>query len=186
MIREIAGRKGMKSWIVRGLFTLVALDAGLGIYVWRTAASHPQSERMALEKLRARHKEYGQDVERAQKIESRLPEVERECNRFFEEQFLNSSTGYSAVVADLGSIAKEAGLPPGTIAFKQRELEKRGVVEVELTATVEGEYPALVRFINGLERSEHLYLLDSLSLATAQEKRVKLGLVMKTYFRAAG
>ena len=178
--------KGLKLWIVRGLVAFVVLDAGLGIYLWRTAASHPEAERAALEKLRARHRQAGDDLQRAEQIEKRLPEVERECNRFFEARFLNTSAGYSSVVADLGSIAKEAGLPPSTIGFKQHELEKRGVVEVEVTATVEGNYQSLVRFINGLERSDHFYLLDSLSLSEGQDKHIKLGLQMKTYFRAAG
>ena len=186
MTMSISGRRTLKRWILRGLCGLVLVDAGLGVYVWRTAASHPQTEKETFERLRDRHRQVGDDVRRAEKIESRLPEVERECNRFYDAQFLNTSTGYSAVVEDLGSIAKEAGLPPSTIGFKQREVEKRGVVEVEVNAGVEGEYPALVRFINGLERSEHLYLLDSLSLAAGQEKRVKLTLLMKTYFRAAG
>lgn len=186
MTMSISGRQMVKRWILRGLFVLVVLDAALAVYVWRTAASHPQTEREAFEKLRDRRRQYGDDVRRAELIEARLPEVERECNRFFDAQFLSTSTGYSSVVEDLGSIAKQAGLPPSTIGFKQREVEKRGVVEVEVNASVEGEYPALVRFINGLERSEHLYLLDSLSLTTGQEKRVKLNLLMKTYFRAAG
>jgi hypothetical protein len=186
MTPQLIGGKGFKLWIVRALFVLVVADLVLGAYVWRTIASHPQSERIALESLRARHRQYGDDLRRAELIQTRLPEVERECNRFFDAQFLNTSTGYSSVVEDLGRIARTAGLPPSAISFKQHEIEKRGVVEVAVTATVEGEYPALVRFINGLERSEHLYLLDSLILAEAAEKRVKLNLQMKTYFRVAG
>ena len=186
MIPQRIVGKEFKRWIVRALFVLLSIDLVLGVYVWRTAASHPASEKIALDRLRARHRQYGDDLRRAELIQQRLPEVERECNRFFEAQFLNTSTGYSSVVEDLGRIARTAGLPPSAITFKQREIEKRGVVEVAVSATVEGEYPALVRFVNGLERSEHLYLLDSLNLIDAQEKHVKLSLQMKTYFRLAG
>ena len=186
MNRVMSGRKGLKRGIVGALVVLVALDAALGLYVWRSAASHPQTERTSLENLRERHRQVGDDVLHAEQIQAHLPSADRECNGFYDARFLNTSRGYSVVVDDLGSIAKTAGLPPSTIAFKQRELEKRSVIEVEVTATVEGEYPALVRFVNGLERSEHMYLLDSLSLTTGQDKRVKLSLLMKTYFRAAG
>lgn len=186
MTPAFSRRTGLKLWIVRGLFALVLGDAALGIYYWQSLAAHPAGEKRAFENLRAYHDEYARDVNRAEEIQSSLSKVQGECGRFFQEEFLNSSTGYSTVVADLGSIAKMASLPPSTVAFKQHELEKRGVVEVEVTATVEGGYPALVRFVNGLERSERLYLLDSLSLAVAQDKRVKLSLVMRTYFRMAG
>lgn len=185
MTRSFSRRTALKLWIVRGLFSLVVVDAALGLYLWQSLTSHPAGEQKALDSLRAYHDEYGRDVNRAEQIQGSLSKVQGQCSRFFQEQFLGASTGYSTVVEDLGSIAKTAGLPPSTIAFKQRELEKRGVVEVEVTAAVQGDYPALVRFVNGLERSEHLYLLDTLSLATTQDKLVKLALVMKTYFRPA-
>jgi Tfp pilus assembly protein PilO len=181
----INGRRGLKRGIVGALVVVVALDAALGIYVWRATASHAPTERTSLESLRERHRRVGDDVLHAEQIQAHLPAAERECNAFYDARFLSTSRGYSVVVDDLGSIAKTAGLPPSTINFKQRELEKRNVIEVEVTASVEGDYPALVRFVNGLERSEHMYLLDSLSLTTGQDKRVKLGLLMKTYFRAA-
>jgi hypothetical protein len=87
-------------------------------------------------------------------------------------------------VADLGKITADAGLPPGGVAFKQKPADKQGVIEVEVSATVEGNYSALVKFINGLERSKNLYLIDSLSFNSGREREAHLSLVMRTYFRS--
>ncbi len=85
--------------------------------------------------------------------------------------------------AELANSSQYA-LPASSVMFKQRDIEKRGIAEVELTTTVDGDYPSLVRFINGLERSQNLYLLDSLSLVAGQEGRIKLNVSMRTYFRS--
>jgi len=87
-------------------------------------------------------------------------------------------------VADLSDISNRAGIHTGGVTFKQRELEKRGVTEVEVTTAVEGEYPNLVRFINGLERSKNFYLLDSLTLASSAGGSIRLNLQLRTYLRS--
>ena len=54
-----------------------------------------------------------------------------------------------------------------------------------MSATVEGAYPGLVKFINGLERSQNFYLLDSLALASGMGGTgVRLNLQLRTYFRS--
>ncbi len=176
--------KGSRRWMRLGLAFLLAADALLLVLVWRSAALHPASELQDLERLRERHRLMEQDVARAEDIRGRLPEVEKQCDRFFAERLLPAASGYSSVVADLGKIAGELGLPASNIGYKQHEVEKRGIVEVEVTATVEGDYPSLARFINGLERSDRLYLLDSFALVSGTDKKIKLNLAMRTFFRS--
>jgi hypothetical protein len=60
------------------------------------------------------------------------------------------------------------------------------LTEVDVTATVNGDYPSVVRFINGLQRSEKFYILDDLTLASAAQNPaapLRVNLHLKTYFR---
>ena len=175
---------GSRMWVRRALALLLAADLVLVVLVWRSAGMHPDSELRDFDRLRERHRLMERDVARAQDIRQRLPEVEKQCDSFFAERLLPAPSGYSAVIADLGKIAGQAGLPASNIAYKQREVERRGIVEVEVTATVEGDYPSLAKFINGLERSDRLYLLDSFALVSGTEKKIKLNLAMRTFFRS--
>jgi Tfp pilus assembly protein PilO len=134
-------------------------------------------------RLRQQHADLGADVARVHAIRGRLPEVQQQCDRFFQDEFLEAKQGYSTVVGDLTHIAEKSGLHATSVNFKQRELEKRGVSEVGITALVEGDYASLVRFINGIERSENFYLVDSLSMASGASGGVKLNLQLRTYFR---
>ncbi len=175
-------RKNAIRW---ALALLLVLDAALVVVNWRASASDPRALRQQRNALEMQRKWLAADVRRATDIRQSLPKIQSQCDRFFTDAFQETSTGYSSVEADLGAIAKEAGLQASTVTFRQHEIANRGITEVELGATVEGDYPSLVRFINGLERSQNFYVLDSLSLASSTgSSSLKLNLQLRTYFRS--
>ena len=47
----------------------------------------------------------------------------------------------------------------------------------------EADYPAVIQFINGLERSKYFYLLDDLQLGSASSGAIRLQIGLHTYFR---
>ncbi len=166
------------------LLGVVALDAALLLVNWQAATAAPASQHAQLERLRQQHSVLGADVRNAQEIRQRLPEIEKQLDRFLDDQLLDPATGYSTIVADLTSIASESGLRIGGVTYKQRDLEKRNVVELEVATAVEGSYTNLVQFVNGLETAQRLYLLDGLSLAAnTTGGGIKLNLQLRTYFR---
>lgn len=174
----------VKRWVRYVVTALLAADALLLGAVWYAAAAHPEAEQRNLERLRQENKKLGADVRRAEEIREELPAVQKNCESFLHNTLLISSSGYSTIVADLEKIAGDAGLPPGAIGFKQKPADKQGVAEVEVTAVVDGPYSSLVKFVNGLERSKNLYLIDSMSLNAGHERGIRLNLVMRTYFRS--
>jgi len=171
-----------KRWILWGLAGVVVLDAALLIFVWRNGAEKSQAE--GLERLRIQHKLWADDVGRAREIRAHLPQVREQCNEFYAEQLRPTAGGYPAVVADLAEVASKTGLRASAVTYRERAIKDRGVVEVAVTASVEGDYASLVRFINGLERSKNFYLLDNLTMGTATGGGLKLSLELKTYFRS--
>ncbi len=181
MSRNAQLRKIAIRW---ALAVVLVVDAGLMFVNWQASAADPKSLQRQREAVQRQRDPLAADVHRAQEIEKRLPEVKRECDQFFTDELREASSGYSSIVGDLGGIAKAAGLGTSSITFRQRELGNRGVVEVEVAATVEGNYPSLVSFINGLERSHNFYLLDSLQLASSTGGSLKLNLQLRTYFRS--
>lgn len=180
MSRSSQRRKNLVRW---ALGVLLAIDLALVLVNWHAAAS-PQARANQLQRLRAQHDSLAAGVRRAAAIRKRLPEVQREYEEFFAKQLRPASGGYSSIVADLGAIANQAGLRTGAVTFRQRDLANRGLVEVAVVTTVEGDYPSLVSFLNGLQRSDNFYLLDDLSLASNAGGSLKLNLQLRTYFRS--
>jgi Tfp pilus assembly protein PilO len=175
----------VKRWVLRAILGLLLVDAGLYAVVWNYESGHPESSRKALNRLQNEDRELAADVRRAQRIREQLPDVRKDCDEFLNNTLLVASTGYSAIEADLGKITAAAGLPAGGVSFKQKATDKPGILQVEVNAVVEGDYSALVKFVNGLERSKNLYLIDSMSLSSGHEGGARLSLAMRTYFRSS-
>lgn len=173
-----------KQWIKLAFAMLLAADAALLVWNWQLRGSAPEVQARQRDLLRSQHDALGADVRLAGDIRKRLPEVDRQCDRFVKEQLLALAGGYSAVVEDLNKISSQSGLTTRGVQYKQKELAGRGVAEVQISASVEGSYANLVRFINELERSKQFYLLEQLGLAeTTAGTAIKLNLQLKTYFR---
>ena len=176
--------KSWKFWVQVALAVVLVIDAALIIANWRTTLAAADAQRKEVARLAEQSRLLQADVARNQAIRVHLPEIRKNAEKFYAQQFLPASVGYSSVVQDLGELSAHAGVKTGGVSFGQRELEKRGVYEIKITASVEGDYASLIHFINGLERSKNLYLLDHLSLGTASSGGIKLELELRTFFRA--
>jgi Tfp pilus assembly protein PilO len=177
-----------KRLIIGALVLLVLADVALAAYSWqlRSAPRTPQQElalqTKQLEILRA-------DIKRGEAIRQLTPAIQRDCDRF-EQSLLPMSSGYSSVSAELDTIAKKAGTQIENSDFKQKEIPNRGMEEVSVDLTLNGEYTSVVRFLNGLQRSQNLYEVDGLALASDTQNQgantpIRVTVHMKTYFRAA-
>jgi Tfp pilus assembly protein PilO len=124
------------------------------------------------------------DLRRGEAIRKDLPAVQRQCDEFFQRQLRPSDGGYSTILSDLASMARESGLQLNSTRFKQHEVTKHGVNEITISLSMEGPYPSLVSFINSLERSDNFYLLDTLGLDASQNGILRLTLDLRTYFRS--
>jgi hypothetical protein len=174
-----------KRIILGGVTLLVIADVALAAYSWQLSSAPQvleQAEMMQRDLLRA-------DVKRAQGIRDNIPATQKDCDRF-ERSLFPASSGYSAVRSELGSVARKSGSRLDNIAFKQTDIASRGLTEVAIDATVDGDYKSVIAFLNGLQRSASLYAVDSLTLAPetanqASAKVIKVALHLKTYFRTA-
>jgi hypothetical protein len=165
------------------LLVLVAADVALVVALWQIGQNGPQAMRARIGRLTEQSKLLRADVQRGQRIRAALPAAGKQCDAFYNKAFFDSSTGYSQIESDLNSISKDAGVETSGLKFKQKPVKGRGVTEVDVSTTVKADYPSLIRFINGLERSQDFYLLDGLALHLATGGMVDLDLDMHTYFR---
>ncbi|MGA2419847.1 MAG: hypothetical protein ABSG69_07150 [Candidatus Acidiferrum sp.] len=178
--------KFRKRLILTGLTLLIGADLVLGAYSWRlssaprTPRQQLNAETQQLELLRA-------DIRRADQIKQNLPHIKEDCDNF-ERGLRTEGTGYSAVTAELGVIAAKSSLHVDDLVFKQKSIPNRNIDVVDMDVTVNGDYASVVRFINGLQRSESVYEVDGLALAGDLQNKssnapVRVQLHMKTYFR---
>jgi Tfp pilus assembly protein PilO len=177
----IERRKKIVRWAVAAV---IVIDLGLAAVTWQTSRS-PQDSESQLQALVLQRKMMAADVARGDDIRRNLPAVEQESEHFFHDQFRPIGTGYSTLIADLGEISATAGLKSDATTFQQHKPDEHGIVELDIGESVEGSYPSVVAFIDGLERSHGFYILDSLALSSSHEGIIKLSLQLRTYFRSS-
>lgn len=172
-----------KIWTSVALGALLAADLALAVFLWQGVRLDPSAMRAERDRLAVQAKLLRADVERAEKIRASLPQAGKDCDAFYRESFLDAATGYSQIESDLAAIASQAGVKTSGFAFKRLEVKERGVTEISVSTGLDADYPAVVRFINGLERSKNFYLLDGLKLGSGATGGIRLELELHTYFR---
>ena len=182
--------KVQKAAILAALFLLLVVDAGLAYYNSKMAgkAQDPQS---ALKAQTLQLNFMKEDVARASKIKTHMPEVEKYFDQF-ENTLPPQGKGYSVLSQELDAIARETHVQVKDTKFQQKEVSGRNVDEIEIEATLDGDYTGIVRFLNRLQRSKNTYVVDSLGLdsevSTGQGNQappgaVKVSLRVRSYFR---
>jgi type IV pilus assembly protein PilO len=172
--------------VVLGL--LLAADLGLAIYSWRLSSS-PQTPQREFDEQNTKLGVLRGDIKSAQSIKDNMPLTRSDCDKF-EKSLPVESASSSAIASEFDEIAKKSNLKIDTITAHQKEIANRGVAEVSIEATVTGDYSSVVRFVNGLQRSQRFYVLDGLALATDTQSQaatgpIRVGLHVRTYFRDA-
>jgi Tfp pilus assembly protein PilO len=181
-----------KRMILTLLALLLAVDGALAYHNSRLAVKDENPD----VKLKAESRQVAlvkADVERANKIKARLPEVEKYFDQF-ETTLPPAGKGYSLVSQEVEEIARDTHVEVQDLKFREKEISGRNVNEVEIDAVLDGDYAGIVRFLNRLQRSKNTYVVDSLGLDSASGTgtanqappgTVKVSLHLRSYFRKA-
>lgn len=91
---------------------------------------------------------------------------------------------YSAIATHTGALAVGSGVQLTRVLYTQGT-PTGDLTEISLDAGVTGNYPQIMRFVNGLERDENFFVIRAMSLTGQQGGVVNLRLKVSTWLRAA-
>src|SRR5579863_1923217 len=169
--------------VIRGVLAVILLaDAVLLGVLWKLNDA-PHVQPGELNRLGLMEKQYRADNTRLERFKTELPADEKQWDDFFTTHFHPAGAGYSAISEDLGDLSRSAGLRSDSISFHQHPPDARGLMQVDISTAVEGDYDSLVQFLNKLEHSDNFYVLDSLALASSSAGKLRLNVQLRTYFR---
>jgi hypothetical protein len=181
-----------KRLIIGALAVLLLVDGAFAYYSMKLsqARRNPQevlaAEKTQVELLRA-------DVKRAKEIQKKIPDYVKAFDRY-EGDLPLASKGNSVISEELSSVAKTTHVQLEDQRFHQKDVPGRDLQEIELDATVGGDYANIVRFLNALQRSKNTYIVDSLRLESETSTQgnaaptptgLKVSLHLRTFFRKA-
>jgi Tfp pilus assembly protein PilO len=177
-----------KRLIVAVLAVLLLADAAF-LY-FNSQLSSPANDRQQILNLQTRQLALVKaDVERATKIRATIPDILKKFDQF-EGTLLPASKGYSVILQEMDDYARDSHLLVEETNYHEKEVSGRNLTELFLDASVSGDYNGIVNFLNRLQRSKNVYIVDSLAVDTAEAGRganapLRVSLHMRTYFRKA-
>src|SRR5271169_387015 len=130
--------------VIRVILAVILLvDVVLFGVHWRLNDS-PHVPPAELSRLGMMEKQYRADNARLERFRTELPADEKQWDEFFTTHFQPATQGYSAISEDLGKLSRSSGLQSDTITFHQHDADARGLMELEISTAVEGDYDSLV------------------------------------------
>jgi Tfp pilus assembly protein PilO len=85
----------------------------------------------------------------------------------------------TSIQKEVRTIANEFHIDPESIDYSSQEIEGTGMAQFQITIPMVGGYANLRQFINRIESSKHLLIVDSVELTGAREGGAMLSLTIK-------
>lgn len=162
---------------VAAVLFLLCLYLGVRLYVVSGSTGTQGDQAIVVEQSRVAAAEFAAKPLRG--VDTKLQVADADATRFYTDRL---PYAYSDVAASIGSLAKQTNVRWSRASYVQLA-PANGVTELRIDGSVSGDYVAVARFINGLERSRSFFVVQSLALSGAQGGLVNLQLRLGTYIR---
>jgi hypothetical protein len=127
-------------------------------------------------------------LDRTRLLASKIESGRGEGDKFMGNYFLPRRTAYSTIMAELNDLASQSKITPRDSAYALDAVDGSDTLDMmQISANLEGLYPDVIRFINLLDKSDRLLIIESLN-ATPQQSggRVNVALKLDTFVQEDG
>jgi hypothetical protein len=118
-------------------------------------------------------------LDRTRVLASKIESGRGQGDQFMGSFFLPRRTAFSTIMAELNTLAGQAKMTPRDSAWALDAVDGSETLDMmQISANYEGLYPDLIHFINLLDKSDRLLIVESLN-ATPQQTGGKLNVMLK-------
>jgi Tfp pilus assembly protein PilO len=169
------------TWHMAGFFLLLVLAIALAVRLgldWAVMDSH-SSEVLADKQIQLRALQLQTAPLRG--LDQRVEKTRKQLEDFYQKRI---PPNYSSIDARIVELYVASGVRLTRVQYTQGT-PGPGLTEISLDASISGDYPAIMRFINSLERDPMFFIIRSMSLTGQQGGLVNLRLRVSTWLRPA-
>jgi len=162
-----------------GIGLLIAANLVAGYFVIRPIGGSPEELRQQVTEMRAQIRQQQGALDRLRLLAGKINLGRGEGETFVGKYFLPRRTAYSTLLADLNQVAGESKVTPKEAAYAIEPVEGSDTLEMmQISINFEGTYADLIHFINLMDKSNRLLIMESLN-ATPQQGGTRLNVMMK-------
>jgi Tfp pilus assembly protein PilO len=173
-------------WTVVGLLgALVVLNAGFYVFLNMPRLRALSDLATGRDEVRRTLRDITQSCEAMRGLVQRYDHETTRLDQFYSERIGTQLERMTRIQQALRAIATEFRINPESIDYNISEVEGSDLVRFQVTLPLVGGYPNLRHFINRVETTSYLAIIDSVELAGSREGGAMLSLTIRisTYFR---
>jgi hypothetical protein len=162
------------------LVVLLVLNLIAAWFVWRPLGGSPEELEQQMVSLRGQVIQRRIILERTRSNVSKVETGRTQGDTFMQSYFLAERTAYSNIIGELVQAATQSKIKPKEHAFSLEPIEgSDDLAMMTITGTYEGIYVDLMQFINRIDRSPGLLIIESLNATPQQGAAGLLNVNMK-------
>ncbi len=169
------------TWHFAGFTVLLVLAIGLAVRLgmdWAAVNSH-STDVLASKQLQLKALEIQTAPLRG--LDQRVEKTRAQMLAFYKKRI---PPDYSLISSRIGDLAIASGVRLTRVQYTQGE-PGSDLTEISMDAGISGDYPAIMRFVNSLERNPVFFIIRAMSLTSQQGGLVNLRLRVSTWLRPA-
>lgn len=170
------------------LGVLLAANLVAGYFVIRPIGGSPADLRRQEQELRAQIQQQQGILARTKTLAGKIEVGRGEGDKFMNTYFLPRRTAYSTIMSNLNDLANQAKVTAKESSNAIDEVEGSDtLLRMQVTANFEATFENLIHFVNLLDKSNRLMIIESLN-ATPQQGGKLLNVMLKldTFVREDG
>jgi type IV pilus assembly protein PilO len=184
MSEQVSLRERLSSsltWHYVGVAVLAVVLSGLAIrFAMDWSATHGSAtETLAADQVHLKALELQTAPLRG--LDQRVALSREQMEKFYTKRI---PANYSLIASRIGDLEVKSGARLSRVLYAQGA-QSGDLTEISMDAGISGEYPQIMRFVNGLERDQTFFVVRAMALTGQQGGQVNLRLRVSTWLRAA-
>lgn len=160
---------------------LLVVDAAALAFLFTAWGRPPEQREAEYNRLRSEWQQKRREVQPLIGMPQKLERANKDADVILKGRVADQS---SQVSNEIGKLAAADHVKLERAQYETKDTSLPGIEQIVVRASLSADYLQLVKFINAIERSKMLMVLDSVKLNEQQGGGVKVDLVMESYSKA--
>jgi hypothetical protein len=169
------------TWHWIGFTVLLVLVIGLSVRFGLDWAATSGNSANALAAKQVQWKALDYETSPLRGLDKRVTQSREQMQEFYSKRI---PANYSSIAARIGELALKGPVRLSRVQYTQ-DPPGPELTGISMDAGITGEYPQIMRFVNGLERDQTFFVIRALSLTGQQGGLVNLRLKVSTWMKPA-
>ena len=168
------------TWHVAGVVVLAIVVTGLAVRLGLDWAATDSNSTDALASKQIQLKALELQTAPLRGLDQRVADSREQMRAFYAKRI---PVNYSSILTRVGDLEVKSGVRLSRVLYTQGPTSG-DLTEISMDAGLSGEYPQIMRFVNGLERDQTFFVIRAMALTGQQAGMVNLRLRVSTWMRA--